>query len=164
MIDPYVLYEGAHVPTAVWKYGNLEVDASLGSVAVVRRIGPVSDEDFTRYLEDSEHNMKVTPHKMVTIILGKGSIMAPPTQRKIQAEWLKRNSDLLAQSSLGSCFVVDSAAVRGALTAIFWFVSMPTDYKIVSTMKEAVAWCKQQLQAAGVEIPANIDALAATKE
>ena len=46
-----------------------------------------------------------------------------------------------------------SPLVRGVLTAIFWIQTLPNPYTIVGTLREAEAWAREQLRAAGLGAP-----------
>lgn len=66
--------------------------------------------------------------------------------RKEYAEFLKVNEDDFRRLCRGTAFVIGSAMIRGALTAVLWLVgSMPFPYKIFSRRDEAEQWARQQL-------------------
>lgn len=66
--------------------------------------------------------------------------------RKRYAEFMKKNEADFQRLCAGVGFVITSAIVRGALTAVLWVTgSLPFPHKIFSTREEAEEWTRQQL-------------------
>ena len=76
----------------------------------------------------------------------------PPTQRRKQAEWMRENEGALRRWSAGTAFVVQSAIVRGVLTAILWMQPIPQEHVVVATRAEGVRWAREQLRKRGVTV------------
>jgi hypothetical protein len=141
------------------RYGPIEVDSRFFPVVIVRHQRPASDDDFARYLEQSERDLARADGRSITILVGTGqNVAAPATQRAMQGAWLKRNAQRLARHSLGTCFVIDAAIVRGGMTAVLWLARMPTDYEVVGTARDAIAWVKSKLAQAGLPFPDELQA------
>ena len=69
--------------------------------------------------------------------------------RKRYAEFMKKNEADFQRLCMGVGFVITSAIVRGALTAVLWVTgSLPFPHKIFSTREEAEEWTRQQLKTA----------------
>ena len=67
--------------------------------------------------------------------------------RKRYAEFMKANEANFNRLCVGCGFVITSAIVRGALTAVLWLTgSLPFPHKIFSTRDEAEAWAREQLR------------------
>ena len=60
--------------------------------------------------------------------------------------WMKKNEDLLNTNVQATAFVVNSAVIRGALTAILWLTPMRASHRMVGTLEEAEAWVMQKLE------------------
>lgn len=71
--------------------------------------------------------------------------------RKRYAEFTKVNEADFNRLCIGCGFVITSAVVRGALTAVLWVTgSLPFPHKIFATREEAEAWTREQLRNARV--------------
>ena len=58
---------------------------------------------------------------------------------------MKANHDKSAAYCAGYAFVIDSAVVRGILTAILWLAPMPAPHVVVSTVEEGERWLREKL-------------------
>jgi hypothetical protein len=76
-------------------------------------------------------------------------------QRARIAEWARSIAEPVSRYSLGHAIIVDSALVRGALTAIGWVHRSPAPEKYVGTPLAAWDYCIGNLRAAGIEVPAT---------
>jgi hypothetical protein len=117
---------------------------------VVTFDGLASEREFDDYLAKMTTEVLERKQRSVTILDARTSGRAPASQRKKQAEWLKKHDALLRQYSLGSAFVITSPLVRGVLTAIFWLQPMATAYTVVGSLGEAETWAAARLREAGV--------------
>jgi hypothetical protein len=72
------------------------------------------------------------------------------------AEWSKSVAPEVKRYSLGHALVVNSALVRGALTAINWVHKTPVPEGSFGTMVEAWDFCLSNLSAGGIVVPAHI--------
>ncbi len=77
-------------------------------------------------------------------------------QRARVAEWTKSVGSVVARYSLGHAVVVDSALVRGALTAIGWVHRSPAPERYVGTVPAAWDYCLGNLKAAGIDVPPSV--------
>jgi hypothetical protein len=48
--------------------------------------------------------------------------------------------------------VIQSPMIRGVLKAILWIEPMPQPYKVCATKDEAIAFLRERLRAAGMEL------------
>lgn len=124
---------------------GITVDLSRFPIVNVRFGTSWSDADFDRYLETMEREALARCEPNVTILDARGAMNTPAIQRRKQAEWLRRHEATLKQHSLGTAFVIDSALVRGVLTAILWMQPMPAAHIVVATIEEAERWAAEQL-------------------
>lgn len=77
---------------------------------------------------------------------------AGAAERKILGEWMEKEFDLIRSSSIGVGFVIDSALVRGALTAVFWLSRLPAPYRVHPSLDEALRVAIEQVEAAGLQV------------
>lgn len=129
------------------------IDLSRQPLFVVTFDGVSTDAEFRAYLDETTRIMITRKSPTVTIVDSRGSSRVPPSQRKMQADWINQYSNLLAKWSLGTAFVIDSPLVRGALTAIFWLQRLPMEYVVVGTRAEAERWAAERLRSVGLELP-----------
>ncbi|HJL17482.1 MAG TPA: hypothetical protein RMH99_17565 [Sandaracinaceae bacterium LLY-WYZ-13_1] len=132
----------------------VDIDTSRFPVVDVTFHGQVSDEQFADYLERMTE-VATRREKNVVIIDASRAGATPPTQRKMQADWLKKHEATLERHSLGTAFIITSRMIRGILTAILWLSPMPGDHAVVSTYVEAEDWAFERLWEAGIEPPAR---------
>ena len=88
------------------------------------------------------------------------ALMAPPSQRRIVAEWLSRTLLLQKLVNLGIAVVAPSAIFRGLVTAIYWLVQPPVPSLCVATRTAAFAEAVKAFDAARIPLQGDLrDAL-----
>ncbi|NUP11924.1 MAG: hypothetical protein HOW73_38245 [Polyangiaceae bacterium] len=83
---------------------------------------------------------------------------APPKQRAMLADWTRKTEPLLLPYSCGSAIIVESAWVRGALTAIHWLHKPKVPQAYFTKVPEAYDWAASRLTECGVAIPPTMRA------
>lgn len=58
--------------------------------------------------------------------------------RRALADWSTRNEALMKQFAVGSAIVIESAMIRGGLTALFWLAPPPYPQQVVATIGEGL--------------------------
>jgi hypothetical protein len=129
----------------------IHVDDTRHPLVVVRFVGDIADHELTSYLAEMESRVLARRQTSATVMDATLVRSVTARQRRMQAEWMEKHEEALARVSVGSAFVITSAMVRGALTAILWLKPMPTPHVVVSTVAEAEAWCRAKLRERGVE-------------
>jgi hypothetical protein len=155
--------EGAPVLSVVKKarrMGATSIDDSRHPLVLVTFHGSLSEPEFDDYLERMSRLLD-RHRKNVTVFDARKAKSPTATQRAKQAAWLKTNRVVLEQYSCGSVFVIDSALVRGGLTAILWIAPMPVAHAVVATLEEGERWAFDRLRAAGVPLPPSARATSA---
>lgn len=74
-------------------------------------------------------------------------------QRQMVGEWLKKNKTSIQRYSAGGVLIVDSALLRGALTAIGWVYQAPLDMSYVKDWTEATDTALARLAKVGISEP-----------
>ena len=128
----------------------------FGTIEVHRQITPPNVEALKAHVEHVSARMRgrtqrLSP-KVYTIQDNAGFPPAGAGERKVLAEWMERDFELIRSSSLGVGFVIDSTLVRGALTAVFWLSKLPAPYRVHGTAEEALQVAIEQVEAAGLEV------------
>jgi hypothetical protein len=126
---------------------SIEIDQSRFPMVYVTFRGIATDAEFQAYL-DGMTRMLARRETNVVIMDATQAGRTPPKHRKMQSDWMKAHQDELARHSLGTAFVITSALVRGALTAILWVAPMASPHTVVGTLAEAEQWARDQLKRA----------------
>lgn len=125
--------------------GRIVIDEREAPLYVVSFDGVTTDDQFRNYLD---HVLCITKrgerHAMVYDATHAGWI--PPSQRKLQADWMREHDKLNRDTTAGLSFVLPSPLLRGVLTAILWLQPMPCPHSIVSTLDEGLSWCRARLR------------------
>lgn len=107
--------------------------------------GAVADEIFEDYLRrlDLENDRAVDQGDLISLLIDTSGARAGATanQRRMQADWLKRNYGRLETNTAGVALVITSPLLRGVLTAILWLQRMPCPYVTFATREKAEKWC-----------------------
>ena len=126
----------------------IEEDESRFPLVVIRFNGVASDAEFEGYLD--RQSARIARDQVNAIVIDARRAGATPAkQRRRQAQWMREHAATLARWSVGTAFVIDSAMVRGLLTAILWVQPMPTPHVIVTTMEQAESWARAKLAERG---------------
>lgn len=68
-------------------------------------------------------------------------------RRKRFAEWMKAREAQLRRLIVAHAPVVETAVQRGAITALLWFVTPPTETRIFTDPLEARGWLRDRIAA-----------------
>src|SRR5262249_18733773 len=118
---------------------SIEIDESRLPLIYVRFSGPATDIEFDRYL--SRISAIVERRRAHAVVFDALRAARPtPVQRTHQTDWLKAHDTLMRQFAVGCAFVVGSALVRGALTAMFWVQPPAMPSIITARLDEAERW------------------------
>ena len=83
--------------------------------------------------------------------------MPDASTRKRLAEWQNETRAKIARLNVVSATVIDSAVVRGAMTAMNWIFQPPNRQVTVATFAEALEACVLALRAEGLKLPRGLD-------
>ena len=115
------------------------VDVRTLPIVRIAYIGDYSDDELTTYLATLQRLFTMPGRKVAVLDVLKGTV-ATAHQRKRQAAFIERNEDLLRRDFAAAAIVLDSALLRGAVTAIFWMRPLPMPTQIVATVDAALTW------------------------
>lgn len=122
---------------------GVTLDFSSPPIVEIAIVGLVDDADFRRYLDDVFSPIAYgNPYALLFDARRAG--LASARQRRMQAEGIRQHELGLARHCRGAAFVIDSAAIRGALTAILWIAPMPMDHVVLDSMGEAREWLRKR--------------------
>lgn len=133
--------------------GSITIQDSLAPLYVVTFTGKVSDHEFREYLSGLSALLS-RPGSRAFVFDARLALPSPASQRRMQAEWMKLNDAETRRNTLGLAFVVSSALVRGALTAILWVQPLPCPHLVTSNFEDGFRWANQKLGSARPVRPA----------
>ncbi len=116
---------------------RIDVDTSLWPVVICTPRGDLDETHYQKMFDDFDRLWR-KGEKFFTITDTRFNDTATAKQRQLIGEWVKKSGPNIKRFSLGSVLIVESALVRGALTAISW----------VSQQDFASAYAKDWAQAA----------------
>jgi hypothetical protein len=151
-VAPCHLFRSA-VCGAICGMPEIRIDESRYPLVLVTYDGIVSDDQFREHLAQMDRMLTSGREPNVIVVDARKAGVTPPTQRKMQADWQAVNHDAIAERSLGTVFVLDSAPLRGVLTAILWLSPLPNAHAVVATKDEAWTWAEQKLRESVRERP-----------
>ena len=142
-------------------FGGIRIDTANWPIVLMEfPENRVEDTHFHQALGYIEHLMREAAANgeksyQVTDITRIHEI-APATQRKYAAEFVKRNTALSQQASFGTASVTPSSILRGIMTAIFWISPPPTPAVFFATRSEAYLHAIDVLEKGGTWLPPRL--------
>lgn len=136
---------------------TIQTDSTRWPLVMIRFLGEITEDEFDQYLRFLDFNVARTGAARAKIALlfdAREVGRVSPAIRRKQADWIRDNLDISRQNCAGFAYVLDSSMVRGMLTAILWLATMPADYTITATVREAEDWLKGQLAGHGLVVNA----------
>lgn len=124
--------------------GNFILDFGTLPILEITYVGVIDDSTFQRYLDDL---VTVLSMRQPYVLLADATRAGAPNakQRRMQADMIRDHEAGFARYCLGAAFVIESALIRGALTAILWAQKLPYDHTVVGTRDDALTWLKAKL-------------------
>ena len=123
-----------------------EIETHLFPIIQVRFTGEkATEENFGQYLQEVKESYNLRD-RVALIFDAKQASLPGIAHQKMQAQWLKENEKMMIDYCAGTAYIISNSLIRGVLKAIFAFQKQPVPYRICSTMEEAKAWVKQQLE------------------
>ena len=135
-------------------------DARHFPVLVITWWGAADEALIRRYFEWSDAMLAraaAEDTKLAFISDNRASKRPPAHVRALTAELTDQTGDELSNRSVTTIIVLDSALVRGALTAIQWLSARPWDLTMCGDIETALSKALQLLEAADVPPPPRLD-------
>jgi hypothetical protein len=139
-------------------FGLVRVDTSDWPVLLLEfpehRVEDVEFRDAMTHIEHTLLEAKSLGLKSFQVTdLTRMREIAPASQRKHAADWMKRTLPIQRAASVGGANVTPSTILRGLITAIYWFQPPPMPTTFVSTRKEAMLMAVRALEEARLPVP-----------
>lgn len=125
--------------------GSITIDVSDTPLVWLSYVGKVTDAEFEAYLAEYLEVLNRGQHYGCIFDASRAGVPSA-LQRRLQADWQRRHERRLKQLCVGGAFVIRSAPIRGALTAILWLQPLPFPHSVVSTPLAALEWVCPLLQ------------------
>jgi hypothetical protein len=113
-------------------------------VYVVTFSGSVSDQAFENYLAQLTRLLASSGARALVFDARTGT-PAPASQRQRQAQWIREHQAEVRRNTAGIAFVLSSAIMRGALTAIMWLAPLPCPHHITPNFEQGMRWARERL-------------------
>lgn len=125
---------------------RIDVDTRRWPLTVVNFVGSTTEDQFDTYLMQMDE-LVARGGKRVLIYDATDCGIVTASQRRKQADWMKKHSAHIRGNTAGIVFVLPSALLRGALTAIFWIHPLDSKHAVVKSRDEAVQRAGEWLRA-----------------
>ena len=135
MKESRIIADYDHWPLAVWRFDD----------------DNYTDDEVMRWLTE-DVGKALQRNEPFGVIQDMKETLSTISQRSMAAKFVKENREPF-QNLLAAAYVVDSRAVRGIITAIFWMVPPPYPYKVFAKVGDAIDWVSAQLKKAGITPP-----------
>lgn len=139
----------------------------FGSIELHQQIAPPSVEGIQAHVDFLSERMRSRLRrqspKVYTIQDNSGHPPAGAAERKVLSDWMARDFELIRSGTLGVGFVIQSAMVRGALTAVFWLSKLPAPYRVHGTLDEALRVAMEQVEAEGLTVAPELKGAGVSK-
>lgn len=125
-------------------------------IVLIEMTGQLTDAELLAMVRESTFRMKDHLRggkRTATVIDFTKAKALSPEQRKMIGDWRVEVKDLTERVSLGMAMAVQSALIRGVLTALSWFHREPVDVVYVDSVEKGVRWAVERCDAAGVFVP-----------
>lgn len=125
------------------------VDTTFWPVVRCTPRGDMTDADYQTLFREFQ-KLWDKGDKFFVITDTRHSSNASAKQRQLIGDWMKANSASIRRTSLGSVVIVESAIVRGALTAINWIAQPDLQNDYVKSWEQALELALKALEKAGL--------------
>jgi hypothetical protein len=123
----------------------IEIDQSQPLMVVVRFHRGPSDDEFKQYLVDYGALLEREPRFGAVFVTAPDMPMTPPRHARLQAQFMSRQRERIAERVVGVAFSLPTPLMRGVLRGILMLQPMPCQHTVVATEAEGVAWLKARL-------------------
>ncbi len=128
-------------------------------VQVQIQIATLTPENMVAFHESEESRIKklltirdsMVPRRAVVVLDGSNQLVPPAAVRRLQADWMTKNSLMLRTVIHSIGVVIPNTVARGAFTAVMWLAGerVPWDMVALPDMPTAVDWAIKQAHSMG---------------
>ncbi len=148
-------------PRADQSFEGIRISAADWPVVLVefpeKRVADASLHSALGHLESLMRDAASARERLFILTdIGAMREIAPASQRRYTAEWMKRVEPLSRISAVGGATVTPSSILRGILTAVFWIQPPIGTMVTAATRHEAMLKGIQALESKGVRLPPRL--------
>jgi len=128
----------AESPFRILDYGQLQVQL---------QVAPVNAANLRQHLSRETVRIRATlaapPRafdKVIVIVDASVSLLPPPDARRVQAEWMRANQELLRKVTRAVGFVFPNPWIQGCVGTIFALMPLPIPMTSHGTLEQALDW------------------------
>jgi hypothetical protein len=146
--------EPARFDDTAWPLLIIRMPALMNNIVVVRSI----IDGFEGVYRKNE--------RFASILDGSAVAKFPGTlERKALMDWVGNEARIETERSLSvaTALVLTSGPMRAFVSALNWVNRPVTPQKVTATREEAIEWCCERLQEAGIVLPPAVGALRARR-
>ena len=121
-------------------------------LAFVAQVGRSSDEEQMEHLRELMQLAREDlgrGRRYVLVVDGRYTPPVPAAQRRQLWAALNENHDLVRASTVAHIFIIESALMRGALTALRWIGALPREMQVVANFAAALDTAEAELSTHG---------------
>lgn len=128
-------------------------------VQVQIQIAPLTPENMLAFHESEDARIRQllsirdseVPRRAIVVLDGSNQLVPPAAVRRIQAEWMTKNSHMLRTVIHSMGVVIPNAVARGAFTAVMWLAGerVPWDMVAHPDLEAALSWAVKQAHSIG---------------
>lgn len=104
-----------------------------------------TNANFKAYLKELD-DCYFPQQKLVFIFDASNASVPKLSHQKLQAKWLKDNTDLMKDYCKGTAYVIPNKTIQWVLKFIFLLQKQPVEYEIFKSYKDAQIWAWSQIQ------------------
>ena len=136
--------------------GKIIVDSSLFPLVIQRFGRDVHDDDLENMIRRFQVLFHGGRRYALLVYCEEEANVMTARQRKRVSQWYRECADQVRRINVGTAVVIESALVRGAMTAFNWLVEPVAQQRNVATIHEGLEYCIRCLEAAGIEVPPEV--------
>ena len=135
--------------------GHFHFDDSRHPLTMVRFVGDLSEEQLDEYLALLDEKL-ARRQRSVMIVDALDASARTDAQRRKQLKWVRDNEVEVRTYTLGVAIVIGSPIIRGVVSLVLWYQSLPFPCTVVSSVDDALAWAADICAANGMRGPESI--------
>lgn len=132
---------------------RIEFDTSQMPLIVLTLEGALRDKDYERLFDEYEKIARTRQPFILITDVRKLTKVASARERQTMAERLKKTELEYGGVRRGGIVVIESALVRGALTAFRWLTGRDEHEQLAGSMNEALVKAAQIAQKSALTLP-----------
>ena len=127
---------------------------------VIQRFGrDVTDEDIENMIRQFTVMMHGGRRYALLVYCDERANVMSARQRRRVSEWYRECAEQVRRINVGTAVVIESALVRGAMTAMNWLIEPVAQQRNVASLHEGIEYCIKSLEAAKIKVPDEVLAL-----